>query len=386
MARHPLLVLSIALLVGACSYETAGTTTTTEATLSNTPPATTPAAIVISDQRVEGSSLVVDSVTLPAPGFVVVREDDGGSAGAVIGVSEVLPIGIVERVPVPFFVPLAEATLVHVTVQIDMDGNGLFEYQPPEFIDAIATRETGEPASATARLMLLAPLSPADAQLDEQTTDGTTLTVASASLPGPGFVAIQKNEAQEPGAIVGTSDLLPAGTVTDLRFELDPPLRASQLVFAVVYVDRNENGVFDPGDAADAMGVRGDGTLAIGSAVITVLVRSPGAAIVTDQESTGDQILIDVATLPSAGFVEVLTDDGGRPGSRLGVSELLQPGRYPNLSVPLDETLAADATLWVRVWVDYDEDGELSAGDLVALTDVDGDPVEASFAVTVATS
>ena len=70
----------------------------------------------------------------------------------------------------------------------------------------------------------------------------------------------------------------------------------------------------------------------------------------------------------------------------MGVSDPLDPGGYPNLSVPLDETLAADATLWVRVWVDYDEDGELSAGDLVALTDVDGDPVEASFAVTVATS
>ena len=62
---------------------------------------------------------------------------------------------------------------------------------------------------------------------------------------------------------------------------------------------------------------------------------------------------------------------GGHSGSRLGVSELLQPGRYPNLTVPLDETLAADATLWVRIWVDYDEDG--------------GDPVETSFAVTVAT-
>lgn len=384
MARRPLVILAVALVAAACSYETAGTTTTTEQVVADTPPATQPAAISLADQRVEGSSLLVEAVTLPAAGFVVVREDDGGSPGAVIGVSELLPVGIVERVPVPFFVPIFEPTLVHATVQIDMNEDGVFGYEPPDFVDAIATRASGDPASATAELTLLAALSPADAALDPQTTDGTTLVVASATLPFPGFVAIQKIEAQQPGEIVATTGLLAAGTVEDLEFILDPALRTTQMVYAVVYVDRNENGIFDPGDGADAIGVREDGTLAIGSAVVTVLVRSPASIAVSDQETTGEQVLIDVLVLPSAGFVEVLADDGGRPGATIAVSELRQPGRYPDFAVALDDPLADDATLWVRVWIDYDQDGQLSAGDLVALTEVGGDAVEASFAVTVA--
>ena len=382
MARRPLLLLAVVLVAAACSYETSGTTTTTAADGASTPPVTSPAAIAISDQRIEGSSLVVDSVTLPAAGFVVVRQDDGGSPGPVMGVSERLPVGIVEQVPVPFFVPIAETAIVHVTVQIDMDENGVFGYEPPDFIDGIATRTSGEPASATAELTLLAPLSPADALLEAQTTDGTMLVVAAVTLPAPGFIAIQKNEDQEPGAILSVTDLLPAGTVSDVRLSLDPQLRTTQLVYAVAYVDRNENGIFDPGDAADDVGVRDDGSLAIGSAVITVLVRDPGSVTVSDQETAGEAVVIDAVTLPSAGFVEILADAAGTPGARLAVSSLRQAGQLNDLAMTLDTPLTADATLWVRVWIDYDEDGTLSSGDLTALTGLGGDPVQASFAVT----
>ena len=135
MVRRVLSLLAVVLLAASCAYESAGTTTTTEVVAEDQPPATGPAAISIVDQRIEGSSLVVDSATLPAPGFVIAREDDGGSPGAVIGVSELLPVGVVQDVPVPFFVPISEPLVVHVTVQIDMDQNGMFTYDPPEFVD-----------------------------------------------------------------------------------------------------------------------------------------------------------------------------------------------------------------------------------------------------------
>ena len=384
MVRRVLSLLAVVLLAASCAYESAGTTTTTEVVAEDQPPATGPAAISIVDQRIEGSSLVVDSATLPAPGFLIAREDDGGSPGAVIGVSELLPVGVVQDVPVPFFVPISEPLVVHVTVQIDMDQNGMFTYDPPEFVDATAVVANGEPASAVALLTLLAPLSPADAFLGEQTTDGVELTLVSATLPAPGFVAIQKNEGQQPGEILAITGLLAAGTYEDLEFELDPPLRTTQLVYAVAYVDRNENGIFDPGEAADDIGVRDDGGLAIGEAVITVFVRYPGAVTASDQEIEGDTVLLDAVDLPSPGFVEILVDAGGAPGVRLGVSELRQPGQLTDVTVTLEEALTEDTTLWVRLWIDYDESGELSAGDLQVLDDRGGDPVETSFEVTIA--
>jgi hypothetical protein len=386
MARRLFLLMAALSAVVGCSYESSGTTTTTVADVATAPPATSPAAIVVLDQWIEGSSLVVDSVSMPAAGFAVVREDDGGSPGPVLGVSELLPVGLVGNVTVPFSAPITETTTVHVAVQVDMNRDGLFTYEPPDFVDTIATSDSGEPASTTAVLSILAPLSPADVTIEEQRTDGTTLTVSSVTLPAPGFVAIQQNEAEQPGTVVAISGLLAAGTTSDLALTLDPPLRTTQLVYAVVYVDRNENGLFDPGDRADEIGVRGDGSPATASPVVTVVVRYPASVTASDQEITGEAVVLDGVELPSAGFVEILADDGGLPGTRLAVSALLQAGQAADVAVMLDPALTGDATLWARLWIDYDGDGVLSDGDVPALTDLEGDPVEESFLVTITTS
>lgn len=380
------LVMAAALVVAAaaCTYESAGTTTTTTLPDGEAPPPTGPADVVASDQRVEGSSLIVDSVSLPAPGFVVVRKDAGGSPGEVIGISEVLTTGVIARVPVPFFVPLTEGTRVHLTIHIDVDRDGRFTYEPPDaFIDEIATKANGDPATTTALLTLLASSSPADVFVDPQTNNGTVLTVASATLPSAGWVVVHKSEGGEPGTILAISDLLPLGTAVDLRLELDPPLESTQSVFVAVWIDRDEDGLFDPAAGLDAIGVRDDGALAIESPVITVLARSPGDLFVLDQESDGKSVVLDSVQLPAPGFVEILTDVDGRPGARLVVSELLSAGVAPDFEIEFEDPLTEDAVLWARLWIDFDQDGTLSAADLTVLDEPGGEVVEDSFEVTI---
>jgi len=51
--------------------------------------------------------------------------------------------------------------------------------------------------------------------------------------------------------------------------------------------------------------------------------------------------------------------------------------------VALPDGVTTGATLWLRLWIDFDQDGVLSAGDLRALIEVGGDPVETSFVVTI---
>jgi hypothetical protein len=385
MSRLPTLLLVAALFaVPACAYESAGTTTTVTVAPEDTPPPSGPAEILALDQQIEGSSVTVESVSLPAPGFVVVRQDAGGSPGEVIGISEVLSTGVIAQVPVAFFVPILGATTVHLTIHIDMDRDERFTYEPPDaFVDEIATTAAGEPATTTAVLTLLAPLSPADVFVDPQTTNGTTLDVASASLPTPGWVAIHQSEGGEPGAVLAISELLPAGIATDLEFELDPALESTQSVFVVVWIDRDEDGIFDPETGLDEIGVRDTGALALENPVITVLSRSPGDLFVLDQESDGTSITLDSVRFPSPGFVEVLSDDDGKPGVRLAVSDLIQAGVVPDLEIDLDVPLTEDAVLWVRLWIDFDQDGALSGGDLTALDEPDGDPIEGSFEVEI---
>jgi len=385
MPRRLLVLLAAALVaLPACAYESAGTTSTTTVPVGEEPAATSPAEIVASDQRVEGSSLIVDSVSLPAPGFVVVREDAGGSPGEVIGISEVLTTGVIARVPVPFFVPLIEGTRVHLTVHIDVDRDQRFTYEPPDaFIDEIATTATGEPATATALLTLLTPLSPADVFVDPQTNNGTTLLVASATLPSAGWVAVHKTEGGEPGEVLAISDLLPAGTATNLEFELEPPLETTQSVFVAVWIDRDEDGRFDRAAGSDEIGVRDDGALAMESPVITVLARSPGDLFVLDQESDGTSVVLDSLQLPAPGFVEILTDVDGEPGERIIVSDLIGAGVATNFEIGFEVPLTEDTVLWARLWIDFDQDGTLSAADLTVLDEPGGEEIRDSFEVTL---
>jgi hypothetical protein len=382
--RFRILSLVIALAVAACAYETSGTTTSTSLPPDIAPPPLGPADVLVSDQSVEGSFFVVDRVSMPAEGWVVARLDEGGAPGQVIGISELLAVGVITRVAVPFFVPLIEDTVVHVTLHIDVDRDGRFTYEPPDdFVDEIASRADGEPATTRALITVLPPLSPADISAPDQTTDGTVVEGISATLPAPGFVVVHADADGGLGPVLGVSLQLRAGDHEDLAVELTPPLDASATVHVVAYIDRNADGVFGPGEGADEIGVRDDGSLAVASVAVTVPSRAPAAVEVADQASAGDTVVIARVELPFDGFVEILTDDDGEPGARLGVAGPIPAGGVDDVEVTLDTALTASATLWVRLWVDLDRNGTLSAGDEIALTAPGGDPVVASFEVTM---
>lgn len=384
MRRAIPVTFAFALALAGCAYESSGTTTTTIADSEDVPPALGPADVVVEDQRVEGSFFIVDMVSMPAGGWVVARVEEGGSPGEVIGISELLAIGVITGVPVPFFVPISEDTVVHVTVHIDVDRDGRFTYEPPDsFIDEIAVRDNGEPATARASLSILPPLGPSEVFVDEQVTDGSSVGGIGAILSSPGFVVVHADDDGSLGPVLAVSDLLPAGEVDGLAMSLSPALTGTQVVHVAVYIDRNEDGVFGPGDAADEIGVREDGSLAVTSVVITVPARGPAAVEVSDQASDGETVIVDFVDLPFDGFVEILTDDEGEPGSRIGVSDLISAGGVSDIEVTLDSALTEGATLWLRLWVDLDRNGELSAGDEIALFELDGDPVAVSFEVTV---
>lgn len=376
-------VVALLLVAAACSYESSGTTTTSLALDDEEPVAITPTEIVAADQRSEGSSVLVESLTMPAAGWVVARLDSGGSPGEVIGISELISKGTITAVPVPFLIPVADTTTVHLTVHIDMDGDGEFLFEPPDsFIDVVATTAAGDPATATVTITLLPPLGPASALLDPQVSDGTTVVVAGGLLPAPGFLAVHSSEAGEPGAVLGVSRLFPAGEVGAVTVDLDETLAVSGQLFAVAWVDRDENGRFTPGPDGDEMAVTEEGLLAAGSATVVVIRHEPSALVVADQEAADGAFVITTLQAPGPGFIEILSNVSGAPGTRLGVV-LVDAGTVDDLKVPLPAGVDDGDRLWLRLWVDFDQSGSLTAGDVRALTELGGDPIEESFVVTI---
>ena len=89
------------------------------------------------------------------------------------------------------------------------------------------------------------PLTPASITADAQDSDGTSVTVASVTLPAPGFVAVHADNDGAPGAILGNSELLPAGESTDVVVSFDEPLTDNQTAFPMAHVDVNDNGVYE---------------------------------------------------------------------------------------------------------------------------------------------
>lgn len=379
-ARTSLLLIAVALVAGACGYESSGTTTTTIVVDVIDEPETGPAAISFGDQRIEGSVVVVDSVTLPDDGFVVLQADDGGGPGEVIGVSDPLRGGTTVNVPIAFFLPIEADAVVHATAHVDMDRDGRFTYEPPdEFVDVPAVREDGDVARVSALATLLPPLTPGAVVFDEQRIDGTAVTVGGVTLPAPGFVAVQRNEGGEPGTVLGSTSLLPEGDTGGLMIGLDPPLRVTGLVFVVGYVDRDEDGALAGIGVAggDEPAVSASGEPAIASQVVTVVPLDPGSVSIEDQEGDGTVVTVAEAALPAPGFVLLFADEVGSPGEELAGSDWINQASVTDLTFELDEPLTGDTTLWAAVWIDFDEDRRLGGADLRAL-DEDRKEVEAS--------
>jgi len=363
----------MSLLLTACAYESSGTTTTTFVDPLLIPPPTGPADLVFRDQATDGAVVVVESVTLPAAGFVVLLGDDAGAPGEVIGITDLLSAGVIANVPVAFFVPLESATVVHAQLHVDMDRDGVFTYEPPDaFVDVPAVAANGEVAGDRAVVTMLPPVAPAAFTFFEQRTTGDSVVVDRVELPAPGFIVVREDDLGSPGRVLGTSGLLPAGLSRDVEVALDSPLGISAILHVALYVDRDEDGVLLLGEGAvDRIAQGEDGADVVLAVAVTVVPLRPVRLAATDQETEGDEVRATV-TVPGPAFLVARADDDGSPGRLLGVSLLLDIGTNDVL-ITLDPALEADTRVWLIVHIDLDGDGEFDETDPIGILEAGGE-------------
>lgn len=129
------------------------------------------------------------------------------------------------------------------------------------------------PAETTAPEATGPATSPAEVSFEEQESDGTEIVIASVTLPSPGFIAVHGNDGGAPGPVIGHSDLLPAGTSTDVTVTLDTPLESTDLLFPMAHIDMNENGEYEfmpPDEVTDGPASTAAGAVAVVRAEVTV--------------------------------------------------------------------------------------------------------------------
>ena len=115
--------------------------------------------------------------------------------------------------------------------------------------------------------------SPAEVVFDAQSSDGSSIVVASVTLPSAGFVAVHSNADGGPGPVIGNSALLAAGTSTDVVVMLDTPLTVTGLVFPMAHIDIDGDGEYTftpPDNAVDTPAGTADGGVAVAGGEVTI--------------------------------------------------------------------------------------------------------------------
>lgn len=364
--------------------ETATVTETATETETATAAPTGPAEIAASDQETDGTTLVIDNLVLPADGFVAIHADDNGAPGAVVAVSELIGAGDVGQIEISLDPALTDSGMYYPMAHIDADADGTYTFPGP---DVPATTAGGDVAVVAINVTVAEGTPAADAaaiEADDQVSDGTSIIVASVTLPDGGFVAIHSDDNGAPGPVIGVSPLLPAGTTEDVEVTLDEPLTADATVFPMAHID-DGNGTYEfPGPDGPALDANGD--VAVVPVLVTVQAESGDDAAsidISDQTGDGTTVMIDSVTLPNGGFVAIHSDDGGAPGPVIGVSELLPAGTSEDVEVTLDTPLDADATIFPMAHIDDGNGTYEFPGPDGPATDADGNVVVAPMNYTV---
>jgi hypothetical protein len=77
----------------------------------------------------------------------------------------------------------------------------------------------------------------ASVNFEDQESDGSSVLVDSAVLPEGGFVVIHESDGGAPGAVLGNSSYLSAGTSSDVTVSLDSPIQSDQELIAMAHMD-----------------------------------------------------------------------------------------------------------------------------------------------------
>ena len=196
------------------------------------------AFVAVSDQDFGHGVVMVKKVNTNVDGWIVIHTEADGKPGLVIGFAQV-PAGESSDVAVTIDASKAIPKLFAM-LHVDEGTKGTYEFPGADVpvkdgdmivMQAFKFLQTGKPSvSAT----------------EQSIVDGT-VTVASAYMNVPGWVAIHTEVDGKPGPAIGYT-LLPSGVSTDIKVEIDES-RATPKLFAMLHMDAGVIGTYEfPGD------------------------------------------------------------------------------------------------------------------------------------------
>ncbi|MFN8529293.1 MAG: hypothetical protein U0670_11830 [Anaerolineae bacterium] len=287
------------------------------------------AGILVADQVVTNGMVVLNSVTIPTDGWVVIHADMDGMLGHVVGIAAVMA-GTGQYVSVMIDGAMSTPRL-YAMLHEDTGTLGVFE----NAVDPTLDPPISAPASANG---LGTDGNPAVFGIlgifafDQQPV-GDNVVIASSVFEQGGWMVIHADNGGSPGAVLGQT-LVNAGTMGPVIVPVSAEGR-TDTVYAMLHTDDNTIGTYEFGtvDGADAPAAI-EGVVAFTPIRLTPTIqvmladRTPldptmlpnliAAPQQLDLSAASVDLAVDLVSSPVAGFVDVHNDVMGHPGGSLG--------------------------------------------------------------------
>jgi len=248
-----------------------------------------PGPTIAADDQVLSTidEVVIASVTIDQPGWVVVHDADDNVLGHV-AVGDTAGLTSHTDVVVELSRDLTDGEMLRAVLAADLGAMDTFEYPDP---DLPITDDAGNPVEDTFTVTLPT----ADASAMDQTVElRTQLAVDVAQTPGRGWLAVLDDKNGQPDdksvrGLMASPGILADGT-TPVLVTILPPLQDQEVLHVRVYSDDGD-GLFEPGKDDFELRQPDDGT--IGNAVtVTVPAGTPHARLTLDavDAATGEML------------------------------------------------------------------------------------------------
>lgn len=354
MSKYIFVILSILLLLAACGEEDPTPTPTAEATA--VPPTTLPAkptatatlvptatpvkpSLDVSDQPLDiDGTIVIESVTVLEPAWVVVHAEREGQVGEVLGQTAV-SAGTSTNIEV-IIDPLQATDSLSLVIHENVGSENSFDF-PGEDAPLLENGSTIAQSFAIDRQMQLPEIEVSDQEILE---DGF-VRIDSVRSPTPGWVVIHAQEDDAIGAVLGFA-FVEAGVTENVVAHI-PWREGTPTLYAMLHEDVGREQRFDFPEEDLPL-------LAMGEPVVAEMqVTYPPNLVVFDQPVIENEIVVDRVISDGAGWLVVYADEGGSPGIIIG-SAALKDGLNEQVSVGLLGTEVTDL-----LFIFLHEDAEL---------------------------
>ncbi|MGH2542173.1 MAG: DUF7282 domain-containing protein [Ardenticatenaceae bacterium] len=250
-------------------------------------------SVTASNQESDGTTVVVESVVSEGPGWIVIHADNNGSPGAVLGFAPVQD-GENTDVEVTLDEEVADGTALWAMLHVDTGTVGTYEFGQVEGVDGPVTDSAGAVVMQSFTVTVTGAEEEAGTaptvEVSDQAVTNQTVTVGTATLEGPGWMAIHaSNDAGEVGPVIGFAPLQD-GENSDVTVQLDQEVEEGAKLWAMLHEDTGTVGTYEFGqvEGVDLPIMQENGEIAMQPFTVTgASMQEPPAAAPPALPQTG---------------------------------------------------------------------------------------------------